>query len=64
MSKYTKTLSTVYIAGKFVQNFGSWNRKRTIADSNYSLSDEQSERRWKKNVGVDEKERHGYDEKN
>jgi len=34
-----------------------------ITDSNYSLSDEQSERRWKKNVGVDGKERQRRDEK-
>jgi len=53
----------VYIEGKFVLNFGSLNRKHTIADWNNSLSDEQSERRWKKNVGIDGKERQRYDEK-
>jgi len=50
MCKYTKALSILYIGGKFVQNVGSWNRKRTIADGNYSLLDEQSEHWWKKNV--------------
>jgi len=49
--------------GNVIGLIDSWNRKRTNADGNYSLLDEQSERRWKKNVGVDEKERQRHDEK-